>query len=216
MSYSSLISIRSLQCPCNTDMEFLSLSDNIYYNMNSTFYHSHNDPNVLGLDQSAYGTRFSGSSPESTTTNPTTAHTWELQYIPNTNIGDPHMRPPSHHLLLEGASGESMTLAPSNGPNEEPEDSSLTSPTPKSPELAAISAPGAPTFLDIKAILLPRISPHVREAAGPDGRRKWYCMFPRCAHAPFLRRDRAEVHVASIHLNEKRIYCNGSCGNTGW
>ncbi len=215
MSYSSLISIRSLQCPCNTDREFLRLDDNIYYNINSAFYHSNNNPNVLGLDQSPYGTRFSGSSPESTT-DPTAAHTWELQYIPKPNPVDLHVQPFNHHLLLEGASGESMNLAPSSGLKEKLEDSSLASSTPKLPEWAAISTPEAPTFLDIKAILLPRISPHVQEAAGPDGRRQWYCMFPHCAHTPFLRRDRAEVHVASIHLNEKRIYCNGSCGNAEW
>lgn len=195
---------------------FLPLGDNTYYDMNSTLYHPHNNPNVLGLDQSAYGTRFSGSSSESTTTDPITAHTWELEYIPNPNTGDLHIQPSIHHLLLEGPSGGSMSSAPSNGRKDKLEDSSLTSPTPKSPELAAISASGAPTSLDVKAILLPRISPYVQEAAGPDGRRKWYCMFPHCEHAPFLRRDRAEVHVASIHLNEKRIYCNGSCGNTGW
>ena len=212
MSYSSLISIQSLQRPRNTDRGILPPGDNIYYNMNSAFY---NTPNILEFDQSAYGIMFSGSSPENTT-DTTMAHSWELQYIPNPSTQFLHVQPSSHNFLPEGASGDSMSSAPSNGPKQELENSSLTSFTPISPELAAISTTGTSTFLDIKPILLPRISPHVQEAASSDGRRQWYCTFPHCAHSPFLRRDRAEDHVASIHLNEKRIYCNGSCGNAEW
>lgn len=215
MSYSSLISIQSLQRPCNTDRGIPPPGDNIYYNMNSAIYNSHNTPSVLEFNQSAYGTIYSASNPDNTT-DTTAAHSWELQYIPNTSTRVLHVQPSSHHFSLEGTSGDSMSSAPSNGPKPELEDSSLTSFIPKSPELASISTTGASTFLDIKPILLPRISPHVQEAAGSDGRRQWYCTFPHCAHSPFLRRDRAEVHVASIHLNEKRIYCNGSCGNAGW
>lgn len=213
MSSSSLISIQSFQCPCNTGRGFLPPGDNIYYDMNSAFY---NTPNVLEFDQSTYGTMLS-SNPKNTT-DTTATHSWELQYIPNPSTGVLHVQPSSHHFLLEGASGDSMSSAPSNGPKPELEDFSLTSFAPKSPELAAISTTKTSTlsFLDIKPILLPRISPHVQEAAGSDGRRQWYCTFPHCAHSPFVRRDRAEDHVASIHLNEKRIYCNGSCGNAEW
>lgn len=215
MSYSSHISSRSLQHPLNGDRGIFSQDENYYYNMNPAFYHSHNTPDVLGSDQFAYGTRFSGNSLESTT-NTAAAHSGELQYLPNANAQVHHVQPFDHQFLLESNSGNSMTLAPSNEPMAELKNSPLPSVAHKSPYLAPISSTGTPAFFDITATLLPRISLHIREAVSPDGRRQWYCTFPHCMHSPFWRRDRAEVHVANIHLNEKRIYCNGSCGKPEW
>jgi hypothetical protein len=215
MSHSSHISIRSLQHPFNKDWGSFSPAENYYDNMNPAFYHPHNTHNLLGINQSAYGIRFSGSCLESTT-DTTAVHSRELQYLPNSDAQGLDVQPSSHHFLPEGIGGNSTPLVPSFGPNVEPKDPSLPHFASQPPDLAPISSTGAPAFFDIKATLLPRISSHVQEAAGPDGRRQWYCTFPHCTHSPFSRRDRAEVHVASIHLNEKRIYCNGSCGKAGW
>jgi hypothetical protein len=189
----------------------LPLGDNYYYSMNPAFYHPHNPPNILELHPSALGTRFSESSLGSIA-DTNAVHSSEQEYLPNSNAQILHIQPSSHHLL-GGISGDATSLVPSNGPKPELKDSSLTSFAPESSGWAPIVTPA---FLDVSAILLPMISPHVREAIGPDGRRQWYCMFPECTRSAFLRRDRAEVHVASIHLNEKRIYCNGSCGKARW
>ena len=215
MSHYSQISIRSLQHPLKEDRGFFRQGENYYCNMNPAFYHFHDTSNVLGKFQSAYGTQSSGGSLERTT-NTTAVHSWELQHLPNPDAQVLHGAPYSHHCLLEGIGVNSTSLAPSNGPNVELNDPPLPSFTPKSPEFPPILSTEAPTFLDNKAALLPRISSHVQEAVSLDGRRQWYCMFPHCMHNPFLRRDRAEIHVANIHLKEKSIYCNGSCGKAGW
>jgi len=215
MSCRSHIPIRSLQYPYNMDRGGLPLSDTHCFNMNTAFHHSHSTPNILGLHPSALGIGLSGSSPGSAA-DTNAVQSSEQHYLPYLHAQVLHAQPSSFHFLLEGISGDSPSLAPSNGQKAELKDSFLSSFTPKSPEHVPMATIRTPAFLDVKAILLPRISLHVQEGVGPNGHRQWYCTFPHCTRSPFLRRDRAEVHVASVHLNEKRIYCNGSCGTAGW
>ena len=215
MSYSSHISIQSLQCPYNTNRGSLALGHNYPYDTNLGLYHPDNSPKVFELHPSLLGTGFSGDYLGSRA-DTSMVHSSAVQYLPNCEAQDLHLQFPSHYLLLGGMSGHTMSWAPSNEPKAELKDTSVTPSTSTSPERARNITPDTPAFLDIKGTLLPEISPHVQEAVDPKGRRQWYCTFPHCTRSPFLRRDRAEIHVASVHLNKKSVYCNGGCGTVGW
>jgi len=212
MSHSSHTSIWTLPFPYNTTIENLALCNNYSSDTNPGFYHLDNTPNALGPHPSAFCTSFSGSS-QGSTGDTRTVHSSEP---PIPSAPDLYANSTSPHLFPRGMSGDAMFWAPSNEPWAEHKSSPLTPLISEPPKRAPSVPTAAPTFLDIKGILLPMISLHVQEAVGPTGRRQWYCTFPHCAHSPFSRRDRAEIHVANVHLNEKRIYCNGSCGTAGW
>lgn len=214
MSHSSRFSIRSLQCPYNADRGVLALGQNYSYNTNLALYHHNSSPNALNAHPSGLGTSFYPGN----TADTNAAHSPGLQYQqpPSPEVQYFHVLPYSVQFLLGGMSGDAISRAPSKDTTKELKDSSSTSFSHDPPKLSPIIPAEAPTYLDFKGSLLPKVSPHVREAISPTGRRQWYCAFPHCARSPFFRRDRAEIHVASVHLNEKRIYCNGSCGTAGW
>ena len=212
MSQNSHISIRSLQHPYIADSGSLALGHNYSFNTNPELYHPDSSPKVFGLNPLPLGPCFSG--PDLGMAVDTSAV--HSSHLPNCGAQDPHVQFSSPYLWLGGMNGDTMSWAPSDEPEAEPEGTSMTLFTPHPPKQAQSITATAPTFLDVKGTLLPEISPHVQGAVDPEGRRQWYCRFPHCTRSPFLRRDRAETHVASAHLHKKRIICKGSCGTVGW
>lgn len=215
MSYSSHVSSRSLQCPYHTDKGNLALGYNCSCNTNPGLYHPDYSPKVFGLHPSLPSAGFSGNDLRRTA-NTSVVDSPALQYLLNCDAQDFYVQFSNHYPFLGGMGGDTMSWAPSNEPKAELKDTSLTPFTPEPPKQAQGTTTARSIFLDVKSTLLPEISPHLQEAVDHEGRRQWHCTFPHCTRSSFSRRDRAETHVAGVHLKKKSVYCKGSCGTIGW